>query len=117
MSRILLAMFRRQQSDGGWLYSLLASLAVVIVAAISVYVLTRVWREYAGQASADDDGSTAPGADAQGAASYLSLTPFEILDRRLAVGEITVAQYDELTGVLNRRFAAAAWSGTEQPSV
>lgn len=103
----------RQTPEGGWFYSLLASLAVVVVAAISIYVLTRVWRAQVAQPARDDASADE---DGEGTASYLALTPVEILDRRLAAGEITIAEYDELIGVLNRRFAAAAWSGAEQAS-
>jgi uncharacterized membrane protein len=101
-------MFRRNAEKGNWLYPLLGSLAVFVFVAIAVYVLTSMWRESTAVA-ADEQGET--DAPAPATAEILKLTPIEILDRRLAAGEITVDQYDELTGVLNRRFTATAWNG------
>jgi len=107
--------FRRPSPEGNWLYPLLGSLAVFVLVAIAVYVLTSIWRE---RTAAEGEQETASSPDAAGvaatAASHLSLAPIEILDRRLAAGEITIEQYDEIVGVLNRRFTAATWNGPEK---
>lgn len=104
-------MSRRQTQSGNWLYPLLGSLAVFVFVAIAVYVLTSMWRERAAAANEDEPPKETV------TATILTLTPIEILDRRLAAGEITIEQYDELTGVLNRRYATAAWNGPEREAV
>ena len=102
---------RTESPSGKWLYPLLGSLAVFAFVVIAVYVLTGMWRERAEAATEDETPQETP------TATILTLTPLEILDRRLAAGEITVESYDELTTVLNRRFAASAWSGHERAAV
>ena len=104
-------MFRRHSPEGSWLYPLLGSLAVFVFVAIAVYVLTSMWRERTAAMTGEQEETDAP---APAAATLLELTPIEILDRRLAAGEITIEQYDELTAVLNRRFTASAWTSPEQ---
>ena len=101
---------KRQSPSAGWLYPLLGSLAVFAFVAIAVYVLTSMWRERATAAEEEPVAETAT-------ATILTLTPIEILDRRLAAGEITIEQYDELNVVLNRRFASPAWNGPQRQAV
>jgi uncharacterized membrane protein len=115
--RILLAVFRRHEAEGNWLYPLLGSLALFVFVAIALYVLTSIWRERVAALAGEQDAQPDTAGVAAAAASSLSLTPIEILDRRLAAGEITIEQYDELIGVLNRRYAAAAWNGPEKAAV
>jgi uncharacterized membrane protein len=109
-------MFRRHAKDdskeSGWLYPLLGSLALFVFVAIAAYVLTSMWRERTTTLSAEPEEMAEP-ADP----TILELTPIEILDRRVAAGEITIEQYDELVGVLNRRFASTAWNGPAQSAV
>jgi uncharacterized membrane protein len=96
---MLFAVFRRHTPAGGWLYPLISGVAVFLIAAIAVYVLTSVWREH----TADLEETPAPAPpDVSGLAAA------EILDRRLASGEITIAEYEQLAEVLGRRHAAAA---------
>jgi uncharacterized membrane protein len=96
---MLFAMFGRHKAAGDWLYPLLGTLALFLVSAIAVYVLPGVWRDRAAAAEAEaQEPAAAP--DSRSAA--------EILDRRLALGEITVEQYDELTQALARGRARAA---------
>jgi uncharacterized membrane protein len=106
-------MFRRHSPEGSWLYPLLGSLAVFVFVAIAVYVLTSMWRERTAEMTGEQE-ETETDAPAPAPTTLLELTPIEILDRRLAAGEITIEQYDELTAVLNRRFSASAWSSPEQ---
>ena len=109
-------MFRRHSPEGSWLYPLLGSLAVFVFVAIAVYVLTSMWRERTAEMTGEQE-ETETDAPAPAPTTLLELTPIEILDRRLAAGEITIEQYDELVGVLNRRFASTAWNGPAQSAV
>jgi uncharacterized membrane protein len=95
---MLLAMFRRHMPAGDWLLPLISGLTVLIIAAVAVYVLSSVWR---GQAETEQD-------DVVPARDHAGLSAAEILDRRLASGEITIAEYEELAEVLGRRHAAMA---------
>jgi uncharacterized membrane protein len=104
-------MSRRETPSSNWLYPLLGSLAVFVFVAIAVYVLTSMWRERAATATEEEPPNETP------TATILTLTPTDILDRRLAAGEITIEQYDEITGVLNRRYATAAWNRPEREAV
>jgi hypothetical protein len=75
--------------------------------AAAVYVLTSVWRERT--ASLEDDETSTPMPPAPAAASALAtLSAAEILDRRLASGEITIEEYQKVAEVLERRHAAPA---------
>jgi uncharacterized membrane protein len=98
---MLFAMFRRHMPAGNWVVPLVSGLAVLILAAIAVYVLSSVWRDHAGVAG-DGDGVSG------GTGDHGGLSAAEILDRRLAAGEITIAEYEQLAEVLGRRHAAAA---------
>jgi uncharacterized membrane protein len=95
---MLLAMFRRHMPAGNWVLPLVSGLAVLILAAVAVYVLSSVWRA---QTGGDDDAASAGG-------DHAGLSAADILDRRLASGEITIAEYEQLAEVLARRHAAAA---------
>ena len=106
-------MFRRHSPEGSWLYPLLGSLAVFVFVAIAAYVLTSMWRERTAEMTGEQEEAETD-VPAPAPTTLLELTPIEILDRRLAAGEITIEQYDELTTVLNRRFTASAWSSPEQ---
>jgi uncharacterized membrane protein len=97
---MLRAMFRRRMPAGDWLLPLISGLTVLILAAIAVYVLSSIWRGQAESSEEDAKPVPAPGRD--------GLSALEILDRRLASGEITIAEYEELVEVLGRRHAAAA---------
>jgi uncharacterized membrane protein len=94
---MLFAMFRRDTPAGDWLYPLISGLAVFLLAAIAVYVLTSVWRD-----------RTAGLEEPPATPEVTGLSAAEILDRRLASGEITIAEYEQLAEVLGRRHAAAA---------
>jgi uncharacterized membrane protein len=108
-------MFRRHSPEGSWLYPLLGSLAVFVFVAIAVYVLTSMWRERTAEMTGEqEETDTDTDAPAPAPTTLLELTPIEILDRRLAAGEVTIEQYDELTAVLNRRFTASTWTSPEQ---
>jgi uncharacterized membrane protein len=97
---MLLAMFRRRMPAGDWLLPLISGLTILILAAVAVYVLSSIWR---GQTEAsEDDATPVPAPD------HTGLSAVEILDCRLASGEITIAEYEELVEVLGRRHAAAA---------
>jgi uncharacterized membrane protein len=101
---MLRAVFRRRMPAGDWLLPLISGLTVLILAAVAVYVLSSIWR---GQAEgSEDDPRPAPAPDHDG------LSAVEILDRRLASGEITIAEYEELVEVLGRRHAAASGAAT-----
>jgi uncharacterized membrane protein len=102
---------KSQPLSAKWLYPLLGSLAVFAFVAIAVYVLTSMWRERTAAATTDAPAEETP------TATILTLQPLEILDRRLAAGEITIEEYDEITAVLNRRFVANVWSGPERAAV
>lgn len=90
--------FGRDSPAGNWLYPLISGLAVFLLAAIAVYVLTSVWRERTAAGAVSDE---APTDDA-------GISAGEILDRRLAAGEITIAEYEQVAEVLSRRHAQAA---------
>lgn len=77
---------------------LVSGLTVLIIAAIAVYVLSSVWRDHAD--GVETEASTPP--------DHSGVSAAEILDRRLAAGEITIAEYEQLAEVLGRRHAAAA---------
>jgi uncharacterized membrane protein len=100
MSFMLLAVFRRHVPAGDWLLPLISGLTVLILAAVAVYVLSSVWRGQAGGAAGDGSATSTP--------DHAGLPAAEILDRRLASGEITIAEYEELVAVLDRRHAAGA---------
>ena len=89
-------MFDRHKPAGEWLYPLLGTLAFFLVSAIAVYALTSVWRD---KAAAEPEAAK-PSSD--------GLSAGEILDRRLASGEITIAEYDEIVAALARRHGASA---------
>jgi uncharacterized membrane protein len=95
---MLFAMFRRHLPAGNWVLPLVSGLAVLVLAAIAVYVLTSVWRDHAGVVEAD----------APVPPDNTGVSAADILDRRLASGEITIAEYEQLAEVLGRRHAAAA---------
>jgi hypothetical protein len=63
-------------------------------------VLTSVWREKTAIASEPEPEAAKPAHD--------GLSAGEILDRRLATGEITIADYDQLVAALARRQAGTA---------
>lgn len=90
--------FGRDSPAGNWLYPLISGLAVFLLAAIAVYVLTSVWRERAAVGAESDQ----PATDDAG------ISAAEILDRRLAAGAITIAEYEQVAEVLSRRHAQAA---------
>jgi uncharacterized membrane protein len=98
---MLLAVFRRHTPAGDWLLPLISGVAVLILAAIAVYLLSSVWRGHS-EAGTDDAAEPPATPDNTG------LSAAEILDRRLASGEIAIAEYEELIEVLGRRHAAAA---------
>jgi uncharacterized membrane protein len=95
---MLFAMFRRHLPAGNWVLPLVSGLAVLALAAIAVYVLTSVWRDHAGVV--EPDAPVPP--------DHTGVSAADILDRRLAAGEITIAEYEQLAEVLGRRHAAAA---------
>jgi putative membrane protein len=68
-------------STGGWIFSILGTL-IIVALVVGVVIL-------AAQALHDRGEGTASGA-------ARAESPREILDRRLASGELTVGQYDEL---------------------
>jgi len=94
----------RHSPAGNWLYPLISGLALFILAAAAVYVLTSLWRERSA-----DVGAAEP---APAPASPSSLSAVEILDRRLASGEITIEQYEQLDALLARRHTAADATAT-----
>lgn len=72
-------------STGGWIFSVLATLIfIALIVALIAWFLSATSREDSGR---DDTG----GGSAQ-----------EILDRRLASGELTVEQYEQLRDTLAR---------------
>ncbi|HEX2702531.1 MAG TPA: hypothetical protein VHM72_03755 [Solirubrobacteraceae bacterium] len=83
---------------GNWLLPLISGLTVLILTAVAVYVLSSLWHA---QTGGGEDEATPAG-------DHTGLSAAEILDRRLASGEITIAEYEELLEVLGRRHAAAA---------
>jgi hypothetical protein len=91
-------MFSREHPAGNWLYPLISAVAVCIIAAAAAWILSSRWREHAAAVAAPEP---APGAPP-------SLSAPEILDRRLAAGEITVEEYEHLLEVIGRRQAGAA---------
>jgi uncharacterized membrane protein len=95
-----LAVFSRHKPAGEWLYPLVGTLAFFLISAIAVYVLTSVWREKTAVASEPEPEAAKPAHD--------GLSAGEILDRRLATGEITIADYDQLVAALARRQAGTA---------
>lgn len=108
-------MFGRHKPAGEWFYPVLGTLALFLLTAIAVYVLTSVWRDKVAAA-------TEPEVEAKPVNDGLSAG--EILDRRLASGEITIAEYDELVAALARRqatsiagAAAAAGNGVVRAAV
>jgi uncharacterized membrane protein len=100
MSFMLLAVFRRHLTAGDWLLPLISGLSVLILAAVAVYILGSVWRGHT--EAGEDEAAAAPDH-----ADHAGLSAAEILDRRLASGEIAIAEYEELIEVLGRRHAAA----------
>ncbi|HUB76297.1 MAG TPA: hypothetical protein VL977_04535 [Solirubrobacteraceae bacterium] len=101
-------MLGRGKPAGEWLYPLLGMLALFLLSAVAVYVLTSVWREHAAPAGEPEAAAPKPGA---------TLAATEILDRRLASGEITIAEYDALSEALARgRARAAASDGDPAPA-
>lgn len=94
----------RHSPAGNWLYPLISGLALFILAAAAVYVLTSLWRERTA-----DVGAAEP---APAPASPSSLSAVEILDRRLASGEITIEEYEKLDALLARRHTAADATAT-----
>jgi uncharacterized membrane protein len=98
---MLVAMsFRGHKPAGDWLYPLISSLAMFIFAAVAVYLLTSAWRERTKDVTAETPVS-----------SPSSPSALEILDRRLAAGEITIEEYEKLIEVLSRRHAVPAGGG------
>jgi hypothetical protein len=96
---MLAAMFSREHPAGNWLYPLISGVALCVVAAGVVWIVSSRWRERAAALAADAE-------PAMGAAAP-NLTAGEILDRRLAAGEITVSEYEHLLQVIGRRHAVA----------
>lgn len=94
----------RHSPAGNWLYPLISGLALFILAAAAVYVLTGLWRERTADVGTGEP-VTAP-------VSPSTLSAAEILDRRLASGEITIEEYEKLDAVLARRHTAAAETAT-----
>jgi uncharacterized membrane protein len=94
---MLLAMFRRHLPEGNWYLPLISGLAVLILAAAAVYFLSSLWRERA-------DGVS----DLRSTADHEGASAFEILDRRLAAGEITLGEYEEIAAAIARRRSGAA---------
>ena len=90
---MLFAMFRRHIPAGNWVLPLVSGLTVLALAAVAVYVLSSVWRG---------------GSGAGGLADSPGLSAGEILDRRLASGEITVAEYEQISQALGRSHAESA---------
>jgi putative membrane protein len=85
-------------STGGWIFSILGTLMLVALV-VGVVIL-------AAQALRDrGEGTTFGPAPPE--------TPRQILDRRLATGELTGEQYDELLDRLGERTSRV---GTERPS-
>ncbi len=112
-------MFNRDSPAGNWLYPLISAIALLVLTSAAVYALTNLWRENteglgAEPATPAPDPSPTP-APSPGAPTPHAESPAEILDRRLALGEITIAEYEKLVEVLARRHAApgaaAATSG------
>ena len=95
---MLFAMFRRHLPAGNWVLPLVSGITVLVLAALAVYVLSSVWR---GQIAEDE-------ADAGTFSDDPGVSAADILDRRLASGEITIAEYEQLAEVLSRRHTAAA---------
>jgi uncharacterized membrane protein len=100
----------RHSPAGNWLYPLISGLALFILAAAAVYVLTSLWRERTADIGVAET-TTAP-APASTPASPSSLSAVEILDRRLASGEITIEEYEKLDALLARRHTAADATAT-----
>jgi hypothetical protein len=108
--------FNRQSAVGNWLYPLASAIAVFFLAAVAVYVLTNVWREHAeGLGVADDaapeadpSADAAPEPTAAPAVATSNRSAGEILDCRLAAGEISIKEYEKLAAALTKRHTAAA---------
>jgi hypothetical protein len=109
--------FNRHSAVGNWIYPLVSAIAVFFLAAVAVYVLTNVWREHAGGFADGEADRAAPDSDpvAGPAAAAADVAPSpvapnrsagEILDCRLAAGEISIKEYDKLLAALARRQAA-----------
>jgi uncharacterized membrane protein len=98
----------RHSPAGNWLYPLISGLALFILAAAAVYVLTSLWRERTADVGAAEPATAA----APAPPSPSSLSAVEILDRRLASGEITIEQYEQLDALLARRHTAADATAT-----
>ena len=104
---MLVAVSERHTPAGNWLYPLNRGVALIVLMAAAVYVLTSVWRDRT--AGLVDDETSPPVPPATAAASVLStLSAAEILDRRLASGEITIEEYQKVAEVLERRHATPA---------
>jgi hypothetical protein len=103
---MLVVVPERHTPAGNWLYPLISGIALFIVVAAAVYVLTSVWRDRTASLLADEAPPPAPPAPAA-ASALASLAAAEILDRRLASGEITIEEYRKVAEVLDRRHAAS----------
>ncbi len=116
---MLFAMFGRHSPAGNWLYALISTIAVFALASVAVYVLTNVWREHA-DGLEGEEATSAPAPEPTPSAPQ-SRSAAEILDCRLAAGEITVTEYEQLAEVLGRRHAApgaaAAMNGAATAAV
>jgi hypothetical protein len=102
----------RHSPAGNWLYPLISGLALFILAAAAVYVLTSLWRERTADIGVADTTPAPAPAPASTPASPSSLSAVEILDRRLASGEITIEEYEKLDALLARRHTAADATAT-----
>jgi hypothetical protein len=104
--------FNRDSAVGNWLYPLASAIAVFFLAAVAVYVLTNVWREHAEGLGVADDDTPEPEPSAEATPAPVVVTSNrpagEILDCRLAAGEISIKEYEKLVNALAKRHTAAA---------
>jgi hypothetical protein len=116
--------FNRQSAVGNWVYPLVSAIAVFFLAAVAVYVLTNVWREHADGVGDNDADTATPGVVPEPMTAAADATPSplpsvrsagEILDCRLAAGEISIKEYDKLLAALARRQAAATTAAAAAP--
>lgn len=85
---------------GAWIFSILGTLIIV---ALIVGVIVWVVQNTGSRGQAADSGASATSAR-------------EILDRRLASGEITIEQYEQLRETIDRPAQGVAGTGPPRPA-
>ena len=83
---------------GDWIFSILGTLII-----LGLIVALIVW-------------AVSPRGDRGGSATATGESPREILDRRLASGELTVEQYEQLRGALNDAASMTSDSRPRDPA-